>query len=136
MLCANIEKLIWVLDADFFPCNFCRTHLLVLVTSFVDSIGVMLVAISSVNTKFYFFVSSLMPFITFSCLTVLTRTFSIMNRTDDSGCFFLDLNLRRRVCSLSLLGMMLSVSFCRCHVSTWRSSPLFLLLWGFKKTEE
>lgn len=135
MLCANIEKLIWVLDVDFFPCNFCQTHLLVLITSFVDSIVFMLVGISSVNTKVYFFLSSLMPFITFSCLTVLTRTFSTMNRTDDSGCFFLDLNLRRRVYSLSLLRMTLSVSFCRCHVSTWRSS-LFLLLWGFKKTEE
>ena len=61
---------------------------------------------SSANRQFYFFLSNLDAFISFSCLIALARTSSIMlNRSGQNVHPFLVLDLKGKAFRLSLLNM-------------------------------
>ena len=67
---------------------------------------------SSANRdNFTFFFSILIPFISLSCLTAVSRTFStVLNRSGESGHPYLGPDLRGEAFYLSLLSTMLAVS--------------------------
>ena len=68
-----------------------------------------------------------MPFISFFCLTSLSRTSSTMlNRRSKSGHSCLAPDLRRKVFSFSPISMMLAVGFSQMPLSGWGNSHIFL----------
>lgn len=81
---------------------------------------------------FFYLSSQIIPFISFSCVIELARTFNrVLKRHDERKHPCLVPDIRGKTSSFSPLNTMLAVGFYRCSSSDWGSHPLFLVYGEF-----